>query len=79
MSIIRDINATLALLQDNIIRDYQKTRIIIDLIFITISLVNKLIYCKINNKIKNFSNYVLVKTILNFDLQQELSRRFRRK
>jgi len=48
------------------------------LIFTTFDLANKLTYCEIDNKIKNFSNYLLVKTILNFDAQQELSRRFQK-
>jgi len=75
---MRDAGATLALPRGTITRDYQGARTTIDLTFTTIGLANKLTYCGIDDEIENSSNHLLVRTILDFDAQQEPPRRPRR-
>ncbi len=62
---MRIIDFTFALSRNTITRNYQETQIIINLFFIIKELLNRLIYCDINQEIKNSSNYLLIKTILN--------------
>ena len=46
--------------------------------FVTRETTNQLIYCNINKKIKSLSNYLLIKTILNFKTQTKFIHYFRR-
>ncbi len=64
--IITNINASLALSQDIITRNYQEFQMIINLIFMTDNIMNQLIWCKINKEMKNFLNHLLIQTIIDF-------------
>ncbi len=66
IKMIININASLALFQDTITRDYQEFQMIINLIFTTNDIMNRLIWCKINEEMKNFSNHLSIQTIIDF-------------
>jgi len=53
IDIIINVDALLTLLQNTITRDYQESRTIIDLIFTTNNIVNRLIQYEIDKDIKN--------------------------
>ena len=59
-------------------RDYQGSRTIIDLFFITDLLANRIISCGVDEEIKNSLDYLLTKTILNLETQKEPERSRRR-
>ncbi len=65
IEMITNIDALLALSQDIIMRNYQESQMTINLIFTTESIINKLIWCKINEEIKNFSDHLLIQTVIN--------------
>ncbi len=46
--------------QDMITRNYQKSQTTINLIFTTNDIMNQLIWCEINEEMKNFSNHLLI-------------------
>ncbi len=48
---------------------------IIDLIFTTDNIMNWLIWCKINKEMKNFSDHLLIQTIIDFRICKELARK----
>ena len=58
-------------------RDYQDAQITIDLLFVTRRIVNQLIYCNIDEKIKNLFNYFSIRTMLNLWTQKKSRRRLR--
>jgi len=72
---ITNINASLALFQDIIIRDYQESQTTIDLIFTTNDIMNRLIQCEINEEMKNFSDHLLIQTIIDFRVCKESARK----
>ncbi len=72
---ITNIDASLALSQDTITRNYQEFQMTIDLIFMTESITNRLIQCKINEKMKNFSDHLLIQTGINLRVCKESARR----
>ncbi len=49
-----------------IMKDYQRSQTIINLIFTTNDIMNWLIWCEINKEMKNFSNHLLIQTIIDF-------------
>ncbi len=57
---IININASLALSQDTITRDYQESQTTINLVFMTKSITNRLIQCEINEEMKNFSDHLSI-------------------
>ena len=68
---ITNIDASLTLFQDIIMKDYQESQMIIDLIFMTKSIINRLIQCKINEEMKNFSDHLLIQTVINLKVCKE--------
>ncbi len=66
IKMITNINALLALSQDIITRNYQEFQMTINLIFTTDDIMNQLIWCKINEEMKNFLNHLLIQTIIDF-------------
>ncbi len=58
IEMITNVNASLTLFQDMITRNYQRSQMIIDLIFTTDDIMNQLIRCKINEEMKNFSDHL---------------------
>ncbi len=68
---IINIKASLTLSWSTIIKDYQESQTIINLIFTTDNITNKLIKCEINKKIKNFLNHLSIQTIIDFRVCKE--------
>ncbi len=63
---ISNVDTSLMLFQDTIMRNYQKFQMTINLIFTTDDIMNQLIRCEINEEMKNFSDHLLIQTIINF-------------
>ncbi len=78
IEMIINIDASLALFQDTITRDYQESQTTINLIFTTESVTNRLIQCKINKEMKNFSNHLLIQTVIDLRVCKESARRSHR-
>ncbi len=72
---ITNIDASLALSQDTITRNYQESQMTINLIFTTESITNRLIQCEINEEMKNFSDHLLIQTVINLRVCKESARR----
>jgi len=68
---IINIDASLTLFQDTITRNYQESQMTINLIFTTDDIMNQLIQCEINEEMKNFSDHLLIQTIINFRVCKE--------
>ncbi len=49
----------------------------IDLIFTTDDIMNQLIWCEIDKEMKNFSDYLLIQTIIDFKVCKESARKSR--
>ncbi len=77
IKMITNINASLTLSWDTITRNYQEFQMTINLIFTTDDIMNWLIWCKINKKMKNFSNHLLIQTIIDFKVCKESARKSR--
>ncbi len=77
IKMITNINALLALSWDTITRDYQESQMTINLIFTTENIMNWLIQCKINEKMKNFSDHLLIQIIINLRVCKESARKSR--
>ncbi len=77
IKMIINIDASLALFQDTIMRNYQEFQMTIDLIFTTDDIMNRLIWCKINEKMKNFSDHLLIQTIIDFRVCKKSVRKSR--
>ncbi len=71
IKMITNVNALLMLSQDTITKDYQKSQTTINLIFTTDDIMNRLIWCEINEEMKNFSNHLLIQTIINLKVCKE--------
>ena len=78
LNIIRIIDVTLLLFQNIVIRNYQNFKIIIDLLFATAKIVDKLISCEIIYEMKNLFHHLLIDTILDLKTQKKLKQRFKR-
>ncbi len=74
---ITNIDASLALSQDTIMKDYQESQTTINLIFTTESITNRLIQCEINEEMKNFSDHLLIQTVIDLKVCKESARRSR--
>jgi len=74
---ITNIDASLALSQDTITRNYQESQMTIDLIFTTENITNRLIQCEINEEMKNFSDHLLIQTVIDLKVYKESARRLR--
>ncbi len=77
IEIITNVNASLMLFQDMITRNYQRSQMTINLIFTTDDIMNQLIWCEINEEMKNFSDHLLIQTIINFRVCKESARKSR--
>ena len=75
IEMITNIDASLALSWDTITRNYQKSQTTIDLIFTTESITNRLIRCKINEEMKNFSDHLSIQTVIDFRVCKESARK----
>ncbi len=71
IEIITNVNALLTLFQDMITRNYQKSQMTINLIFTTNNIMNQLIWCKINEEMKNFSDHLSIQTIIDLKVCKE--------
>ncbi len=65
IEMIINVDTSLMLSQDTITRDYQRSQMTINLIFTTDNIINRLIWCKINEEMKNFSDHLSIQTIIN--------------
>ncbi len=77
IEMITNIDASLALSQDTIMKDYQESQTTINLIFTTESITNRLIQCEINEEMKNFSDHLLIQTVIDLKVCKESARRSR--
>ena len=77
IEMITNINASLALSQDTITRNYQESQMTINLIFTTESITNRLIQCKINEEMKNFSDHLLIQIVIDFRVCKKSAQRSR--
>ena len=75
---MRFVDAILSLFKNTIIKNYQKSKIIIDLFFATQKIVNKLISYKIIHKMKNSSDHLFIDIIFDLKMQKKSKRRFKR-
>ena len=78
LSIMRSVNATLLLSWNIITRNYQDSKIIIDLSFAITDIAEKLKFCEIIHEVKNFFNHLFICTIFDLRAQTKLMRQFRR-
>ena len=74
---MRFVDAILSLFKNTIIKNYQKLKIIIDLIFAIQKIVNKLIFCEIIHEMKNSFDHLFIDTIFDLKTQKKLKRRFK--
>ena len=56
------------------IKNYQNIKIIIDLSFATVKIVDKLIFCEMIHEMKNSFDYLFIYTIFNLKTQKKLKR-----
>ncbi len=77
IEMIINVNALLMLSWNMITRDYQRSQTTIDLIFTTNDIMNQLIRCEINEKMKNFSDHLSIQTIINLRVCKESARKSR--
>ncbi len=77
IEMITNINASLALSWDTITRNYQEFQITINLVFTTENIINRLIQCKINEEMKNFSDHLLIQIVINLRVCKKSARRLR--
>ena len=61
---MRIVNVTLLLFQNIMIKNYQNSKIIINLSFAIIEIVDKLIFCNVIYEIKNSFDHLFIDTIL---------------
>ncbi len=75
IEMITNINVSLMLSWDMITRNYQRSQMTIDLIFTTDDIMNQLIQCEINEEMKNFSDHLLIQTIIDFRVCKKSARK----
>ena len=75
---MRIVDITLSLFQNIVIKNYQNFKIIIDLLFATAEIVDRLISCEIIYKMKSSFNHLFIDTIFNLKTQKKSKRRFKR-
>ena len=74
---MRFVDAILSLFKNTIIKNYQESKIIIDLSFATQKVVNKLIFCEIIHEMKNSSDHLFIGTTFDLRAQKKSKRRFK--
>ena len=72
--IMRIIDITLSLLQNIVTKNYQDFKIIIDLLFITTEIVDKLIFYNVIHELKNSFDHLFINTIFDLKTQKKLKR-----
>ncbi len=75
IEMITNIDASLMLSWDMITRNYQRSQMTINLIFTTDDIMNRLIQCRIDEEMKNFSDHLLIQTIIDFRVCKESARK----
>ena len=75
---MRIIDVTLLLFRNIVTKNYQNFKIIINLLFATAKIVDKLIFCEIIHEMKNSFDHLFIDTILNLKTQKKSKRRFKR-
>ena len=75
---MRIVDVTLSLSQNIVTRNYQNFKIIIDLSFATVKIVDKFISCDVIHEVKNLFDHLFIDTIFNLRTQKKLKRRFKR-
>ena len=76
--IMRIVDVTLLLFRNIVTKNYQDFKIIIDLLFVTVRIVDKFISCEIIHKKKNSFDYLFIDTIFDLKTQKKSKRRFKR-
>ena len=76
--VMRLIDAILSLFKNTIIRNYQKSKIIIDLFFAIQRIVDKLIFCEIIHEMKNLFDHLFIDTVFDLKTQKKSKRWFKR-
>ncbi len=77
IEMIINVDASLTLSQNTITRNYQKFQMTINLIFTTNDIMNQLIWCEIDEEMKNFSDHLLIQTIINFKVCKKSAQKSR--
>ncbi len=77
IEMIINVDALLTLSQNTITRNYQKFQMTINLIFTTNDIMNQLIWCEIDEEMKNFSDHLLIQTIINFKVCKKSAQKSR--
>ena len=75
---MRIINITLLLFWNIVTKNYQNFKIIINLSFATIKIVDKFISCDVIYEMKNSFNHLFIDTIFDLKAQKKSKRRFKR-
>ena len=71
------VDVILSLSKNTIIRNYQKSKIIIDLFFATQKVVDKLIFCEIIHEMKNSFDHLFIDTVFDLKTQKKSKRRLK--
>ncbi len=77
IEMITNVDALLTLSQDIITRNYQRSQMTINLIFTINNIMNQLIWCKINEEMKNFSNHLSIQIIIDLKVCKKSARKSR--
>ena len=75
--VMRFVDAILLLFKNTIIKNYQKSKIIINLFFVIQKIVDRLISCEIIYEMKNSFNYLFIDIIFDLKTQKKSKRRFK--
>ena len=76
--VMRFIDVILTLFKNTIIKNYQKSKIIIDLFFAVQKIVDRLISCEIIHEMKNSFDHLFIDTVFDLKTQKKSKRRFKR-
>ena len=76
--VMRFVGVIFSLFKNTVIRNYQKSKIIIDLSFATQKIVDRLIFCEVIHKMKNSSDHLFIDTIFDLRAQKKSKRRSKR-
>ena len=75
--IMRILNVTLLLFQNIVIKKIFNIKIFINLLFATVEIVDRLIFCDVIHEMKNSFDYLFIDTIFNLRMQEKLKQRFK--
>ena len=74
---MRFVDATLSLFKNTIIKNYQESKIIINLFFAIQKIVNRFISCEVIHEMKNSFDHLFIDIIFNLKTQKKSKRRFK--